>query len=151
MNDLRCWLALAGMAASAAAGVPALAADHGKDMFVAVCEACHGEGGVGTEGVAPPLVDPALWSRLGDKAPAYLAGVLAGGLSGKISANGIDYIGLVMPPQSEAGSSKELAAVANYVLKDLNGLASVADAAGIDAALNAPQSHKQLRALREGR
>lgn len=138
------------MVAFGASVSPALAADHGKDMFVAVCEACHGEGGVGTEGVAPPLVDPDLWSRLGDKAPAYLAGVLAGGLSGKISAKGIDYIGLVMPPQSEGASAEELAAVANYVLKDLNGLSATTDAADIHAALKAPQTHKQLRAMREG-
>lgn len=150
MSDLHRWLALAGMAAFAASGAPALAADHGKEMFVTVCEACHGEGGIGTEGVAPPLVDPELWSRLGDKAPSYIAGVLAGGLSGKISAKGIDYIGLVMPPQSEAGSAEELAAVANYVLKDLNGLSGTTDAAAIDAALKAPQAHKQLRAMREG-
>ncbi|MDQ0322730.1 mono/diheme cytochrome c family protein [Pararhizobium capsulatum DSM 1112] len=150
MSDRHGLFALAAMALITVSPAPALAADHGKDMFVAVCEACHGEGGVGTEGVAPPLVDPALWSRLGDKAPTYIAGVLAGGLSGKISANGIDYIGLVMPPQTEAGSLEELTAVANYVLKDLNGLGSFAHTATIDAALKAPQAHKQLRAMREG-
>lgn len=139
------------MAAFAASNAPAWAADHGQNLFMNVCEACHGKGGVGTAGIAPPLVDADLWSRLGDKAPTYIANILAGGMSGKITALGVDYIGLVMPPQSEVASAEELTAVANYVLKDLNGLSQAADAADIHAALKAPRTHKQLRAMREGK
>ena len=49
---------------------------------------CHQLGGVGSPGVAPPLVDGELWGALGDKAERYFAGVLIGGLSGTIAADG---------------------------------------------------------------
>ncbi|PJI44957.1 MAG: cytochrome C [Rhizobium sp.] len=121
----------------------------GEAKFASVCAACHGDKGVGTEGLAPPLVDPALWQALGDKAPRYIAGVMAGGMSGKITANGIDYVGLVMPPQAELGAD-DLVAVAAYVLKELNGLPAGPDKAEVEAALAQPPSHKELRALRKG-
>ena len=81
--------------------VPALAdaGETGEALFSSICAACHGDQGQGTAGIAPPLVDPTLWQGLGDKAPVYIAGVMAGGMSGKINANGVDYIGLVMPTQ----------------------------------------------------
>jgi len=136
-------LALAA-AALAAATVPSVAAD-GKAVFETVCVACHQPGGVGAPGLAPPLVDPELWSRLGDKAGAYVTGVLVSGLSGKIDAAGQTYIGVAMPSQ-EALSDEELVAVATYVLHDLNHL---------DVAIPAPPraeppSHKALRTLRKG-
>ena len=121
----------------------------GEATFASVCAACHGDKGVGTEGLAPPLVDPALWQALGDKAPRYIASVMAGGMSGRITANGIDYIGLVMPPQTQLGAD-DLAAVAGYVLKELNGLPAGPDKAMVEAALAQPPSHKELRALRKG-
>ncbi|BBE72414.1 c-type cytochrome [Oharaeibacter diazotrophicus] len=131
-------------AALAALVAPALAAD-GKAVFETVCVACHQEGGVGAPGLAPPLVDPELWSRLGDKAGAYVTGVLVAGLSGKIEAVGQTYVGVAMPSQ-EALSDEELVAVATYVLHDLNHL---------DVAIPAPPradppSHKALRAMRKG-
>ncbi|MFG1419267.1 cytochrome c [Xanthobacter sp. V0B-10] len=132
------------------ASAPAGAEDLGRGFFNSVCAACHGEGGVGTEGLAPPLVDAELWARLGDKAPAYVSGVLASGLSGRITANGQDYIGLVMPPQAEAGTPEQLAAAATYVLQELNRTTQKVTPAQVEAALKAPLAHKQLRALREG-
>ncbi|GEO84123.1 MULTISPECIES: c-type cytochrome [Alphaproteobacteria] len=125
------------------------AEETGEAMFASICAACHGDKGVGIEGLAPPLVDPALWQTLGDKAPLYIAGVMAGGMSGKITANGIDYIGLVMPTQAEHGADA-LAAIAAYVLKDLNGLAAGPSTATVEAALKTPPTHKELRATRKG-
>lgn len=129
---------------------PVLADDLGKEFFATVCAACHGEGGVGTDGLAPPLVDAELWDALGDKSPAYIAGVMANGLSGKITVNGQDYIGLVMPPQTESGTPEELVAAANYVLQELNGKPQKVSIADLDAASTPPLTHKQLRALRAG-
>lgn len=128
---------------------PALAGD-GAELFADNCAACHGEAGVGVEGLAPPLADAKLWSTLGEKAPAYLAGVMASGLSGKITAKGIDYVGLVMPPQSEIADG-DLAAIGAYLLKDLNGLALAPDEAAIAAAKAQPPTHKALQAMRKGK
>jgi nitrite reductase (NO-forming) len=149
MNRLHGWAAT--MAALLLIASPSVshAGAAGEATFASVCAACHGDKGVGTEGLAPPLVDPALWQALGDKAPRYIAGVMAGGMSGKITANGIDYVGLVMPPQAELGAD-DLVAVAAYVLKELNGLPAGPDKADVEAALAAPPSHKELRALRKG-
>ncbi len=121
------------------------AAADGKAVFAEVCTACHQEGGKGAPGLAPPLVDPALWSRLGAKAADYVTGVLISGLSGQIEANGELYVGLVMPSQTHL-SDEEIVAVAEYVLNDLNGLGVT-----VGAPPRAhPPGHKALRTMRAG-
>ncbi|MCX5497248.1 cytochrome c [Kaistia dalseonensis] len=99
---------------------PALA-DGGRALFNDNCSGCHQIGGIGSPGLAPPLVDPALFSAFGANAPAYVAGVLLGGLSGQIVANGETYTGLAMPSQSWL-TDEELAELTNYVLGELNGM-----------------------------
>ena len=67
-------------------------------------------------------------------------------MSGKISAQGQLYIGLVMPPQSHLPSD-ELAQVASYLL-NLNGVKATVTAADVEQARSPAQTHAQLRALR---
>ncbi|MBD9375433.1 cytochrome c [Rhizobium sp. ARZ01] len=124
-------------------------ANSETDLFAKTCATCHGEKGVGTQGLAPPLQNAELWSRLGDKAPHYIAGVMVGGMSGKITANGEDYIGLVMPPMSSV-PSEDLALIAGYVLQTLNGVMSAPDKALVDGMKTKPLSHKELRNMRKG-
>lgn len=127
---------------------PALAAGQGETVFNQVCAACHQPGGVGAPGLAPSLVDPPFWQRMGAGAPGYVAGVLVGGLSGTIEARGETLMGLVMPSQ-ESLSDADLAAAATYVLKDLNGIGAGVDPAAVAAARKAPPSHAALRAQRK--
>ncbi|MTH78027.1 c-type cytochrome [Paracoccus aestuariivivens] len=97
---------------------PALGQDaDGAQLFADNCAACHNDGGTGNPGLAPPLNRPAFWDALGDKAPDYLAGVLASGLTGKITVDGEMYVGLIMPAQT-ALSEQEAATVANWVLHE---------------------------------
>lgn len=131
-----------------AVAVPALAAD-GAEVFESVCAACHQSGGTGAPGLAPPLVDPALWQRLGDKAPEYVANVMIAGLTGTITAGGQGYYGLAMPSQ-EYLSDEELLAAAAYVLQDLAGSKLAVTPEAIAAARAAPLGHKALIALRKG-
>lgn len=131
------------------AGAGALAAADGAQVFADVCAACHGEAGVGTPGLAPPLQDPALWQRLGDRAPDYIGAVVVSGLSGNLTVQGMGYYGLVMPPQTDLGDA-ELAAVTSYVLGTLAGLDASLTEADIAAHRAAPQPHKALMALRGG-
>jgi len=121
----------------------------GAQVFADVCAACHGEGGIGTPGVAPPLVDPPLWAKLGEKAPEFVAGVVISGLSGTLMSQGVGYYGLVMPPQSDL-SDADLAAASTYVLGTLAGLDLEVTEADIAAQRVAPHSHKALMSLRGG-
>lgn len=131
-------------------GISALAvADDGAALFAQHCSGCHGPQAVGIEGIAPPLHNPELWQSLDAQAPRYIAGVMSGGLSGTLNVAGLDYMGLVMPPQSQIDSA-QLASIAGYVLGELNGVASAPDAALIDQLKAAPLSHKELRAIRKG-
>lgn len=136
-----------GLALAVLIAPPAFAGE-GEAVFTQVCAACHQPGGVGAPGLAPSLVDPPFWQRLGEAAPGYVAGVLLGGLSGTIQARGETFMGLVMPAQ-ESLSDAQLAAAATYVLKDLNGIGGGVDASAIAAVRKAVPSHAALRAQRK--
>ncbi|MGK9231769.1 cytochrome c [Inquilinus limosus] len=130
------------------AAAPMASAQDGKALFDSVCAACHQAGGVGNPGIAPPLNDAAFWQRLGDQAPAYVAGVMASGLSGTIMSGGQVYAGLVMPPQ--AMSDEELAAIGSYLLGTLNQTGHAVDPGLIARTRGAPPSHSALQKLRKG-
>ena len=122
----------------------------GATIFAETCAACHGDAGVGAPGLAPPLDLADFWAALGDKGPDYLAGVLAAGLSGRITAAGVDYIGLAMPAQPEL-SDADAAEVATYVLATLGGQSGAAVSPEVVAGVRAaPPSHADLRATRKG-
>lgn len=74
--------------------------------------------------------------------------MLLGGLSGQIVANGEVYAGLAMPSQSSM-TDEELAAVANYVLGELNGLEARLVASTVAQMRVQPPSHVELQALRQ--
>lgn len=125
------------------------AASDGHDKFVANCSGCHGENAEGVEGMAPPLKNPDLWARLGDKRSEYVAGVVTGGMSGALQSDGNNYEGLVMPPQDFIDTA-DLVDIAHYVLNEVNHVDGGPDAALIDKLKNAPQSHEELHKLRNG-
>ncbi|MBW8298990.1 MAG: cytochrome c [Hydrogenophaga sp.] len=137
-------LLLAGLGAPAAA-----LAEDGASLFEASCSACHQSGGIGNPGIAPPLNDPALWQRLGSRAPDYVAGVMISGMSGTITAGGQMYAGLIMPSHA-AITDAELAAIGTYILSTVNATGLALDAAHLEAARQAKPSHADLRKLRKG-
>jgi mono/diheme cytochrome c family protein len=128
--------------------VAALAAD-GEALFDASCAACHQHGGTGSAGLAPPLVDKALWDRLGSAAAAYIQGVMLAGLSGSIEVDGQQYVGLVMPSQGRM-TDDELAAIGTYVLSTLNAVSRPKLTATTVAMFrSAPPTHAALREMRK--
>ncbi|PZQ49909.1 MAG: hypothetical protein DI556_10680 [Rhodovulum sulfidophilum] len=138
------------LVAVAMAALPGAALADGASIFADTCAACHGEAGVGNPGLAPPLDLADFWAGLGDKAPAYVAGVISSGLTGRINAAGIDYIGLAMPAQAHL-SDAEAAEVATYVLATLGGLSgATVSTEMMTADRAAPPSHADLRAMRKG-
>jgi len=134
--------------AAAPSGRAAAAVD-GAPLFNQSCALCHQAGGVGSPGLAPPLIDAQLWGRLGARASEYVAGVMLVGFSGTIEVGGTTFTGLVMPPQDRM-SDEELAAIGSYVLSTLNGVHVELMAAEVAKLRAAPPTHAQLRALRRG-
>ncbi len=142
MNNVFHALVLAGCSV---AGL-AWADSPGKTLFTQSCSACHGENAAGIVGLAPPLDNQPLWQALGTKAPDYIVGVMLNGLSGRIVSQGMDYFS-VMPPQAHL-SNDDLAAIAGYVLKEVNGLSSAPDVTAVNSARTTKLTHKDLRSLR---
>lgn len=87
-------------------------------LFTQTCGACHGKGGVGIPGMAPPLAG-AEWAKAGKPdSRLYVPEIILNGLSGKLVAAGRTYQG-VMPAQKQR-KDDEIAVLANYVLAKLN-------------------------------
>lgn len=142
-------LGAAAFAAAICAALPSAVLADGATLFEDNCTACHAAGGVGTPGLAPPLNLHDFWAKLGDKAPGYISGVIAAGLTGKIAAGGMDYIGLAMPAQEHL-TDEEAAEVATYVLTTFGGVEAVVTSEQIATARATPPSHADLRKIRKG-
>lgn len=128
---------------------PQGAAAQATSAFATTCAACHGQNAEGIPGFAPPLKDTALWTQLGAAAPEYLAGVMISGLSGTIEAAGQTYAGMAMPAQAQL-SDKDLLAIAEYVLREVNGLELTLTPEVLAAARASPPTHEALLELRDG-
>ncbi|WP_077035532.1 cytochrome c [Pelomonas sp. KK5] len=116
-------------------------------VFDRACVACHQAGGKGMPGMAPALAGPLAPILAKPEGKRYLSGVLLNGLSGKIVSDGNTFMG-AMASQA-AMSDAELAEVANYITKDLNGAATSFTAEDFATARAAKIPHKELRELRE--
>ncbi|MDR3159658.1 MAG: cytochrome c [Zoogloeaceae bacterium] len=128
----------------------ALAAQDGADLFRQNCAPCHAEKGAGAAGLAPPLQNAELWRVLGEDSAYYLLAVMRGGLSGRIRSQGLDYIGLAMPPQAHV-KPEEMQEIARYVLETLNGAKANVSFALLAEVAKASPSHKELRSARNGK
>lgn len=128
---------------------PALAEDASLDpaeQFETHCAACHGEAGVGTPGLAPPLDRPEFWGALGDNAPKYLAGVVAKGFNMTVTVRGETFTGMIMPPPAGIPDD-ELAAAATYVVATLGQTDKTVTGADVAAAREGV-SNDDLKAMR---
>lgn len=86
----------------------------GKELFVANCSACHGEGGLGVEGAIPPLAKSDFLKKLSSqKNRTELIHIPLNGKKGKIVVNGKPFDG-EMPAFTEI-TDAELAEVLSYV------------------------------------
>jgi mono/diheme cytochrome c family protein len=111
--------------ASALAGVAVgvCAQPSGAEIYATRCVACHQAGGVGTPGLAPPLVANVGRHAASPEGQQYLVRVLLHGLAGSIVVNGVRYVGAM--PQAQL-SNPELVAVLAYVLSDIEKVDGVA-------------------------
>ena len=78
----------------------------GEEVYTAACSSCHQPGGAGLAGTFPPLVDN---PNIADD--AYIADVIANGLSGPVTVNGETIVG-VMPAQSTLDDADTTAVIA---------------------------------------
>ena len=111
--------------ASALGGVAAgvCAQPSGAEIYASRCIACHQAGGVGTPGLAPPLVANVGRHAASSEGHEYLVRVLLHGLAGSITVNGVRYVGAM--PQAQL-ANPELVAVMVHVLKDIEKVDDVA-------------------------
>jgi mono/diheme cytochrome c family protein len=123
----------------------AVAADD-QELFAANCAVCHQIDGSGIAGLAPPLKGE-VWQKLGERARAYLAGVMLSGLAG-VPLDGQIYTA-AMPPWSHL-SDADLAAIGSFVLQKLNAEKTSLDAATVAAARAANRDGGALEKLRAG-
>lgn len=95
--------------------VKAEATQEGERLYQR-CAACHLPNGAGVPGAFPPL-GPQL-SIFAESAAGrtYLVLVVARGLAGALTVDGMTYNG-VMPPQAPPMSESEIAAVLNFVIR----------------------------------
>ncbi|MDH2432346.1 cytochrome c [Pokkaliibacter sp. MBI-7] len=147
-NSLSAMLLVSGLLLGALPATAVHAAEAGKALFDQRCAACHQAAGVGAPGLAPPLVDAALWQGLGKRAQEYFFTVLNSGLSGTIEVDGVGYYGLVMPTQADL-SAEQMGQLMNYVLNDLNQTGTTLDAGVLEQARANPLSHTDVRAIRK--
>jgi mono/diheme cytochrome c family protein len=123
------------------------AAADGASLYSENCIACHQAGGVGTPGLAPPLVSETL-KKAGRVQRDYVPLVIIHGLSGPIKVKGQLYAS-AMPPRGDF-SDDDVAGLANYVAQDLNGLKQFNPLAAADVALlrKTTVDHQTLRDMR---
>lgn len=141
-------IASAGLAAVLLSGPIAQAQQvKGADVYNTACMMCHQAQAQGAAGLAPPLKG-SYWDKLG-KLPGYVPGVLLAGMHGPLATDDGQFNG-VMPTQNRL-SDAEIAAVSNYVVREVNGqAASPAVAAGDVTALRAkPPTVSELRGMRK--
>jgi mono/diheme cytochrome c family protein len=112
MNARELGIRLVALAAIAAAATPAHAAD-GAVVFSQNCLMCHQSGGAGLAGQFPRLAGRAALIGGKPKSRGYLIDLLTYGMTGTITVDGQDIIGL-MPPFAQL-SDEDVAAVLNYV------------------------------------
>jgi nitrite reductase (NO-forming) len=137
---------LAAVAALALPGPAAAQNADGAALFEAHCAVCHGAGGIGTPGLAPPLDRPDFWQALGDDAPKYVSGVVTKGLTMQITVRGEQFAGMMMPPVPGT-SDEELATIATWVLSSLGKTDKAVTPGDIAAARNGT-TMADLKAMR---
>jgi mono/diheme cytochrome c family protein len=104
----------AGLMIACVCSAAAFAADGAK-VYAEICQVCHQVAGVGSPGLAPPLVSPTIASAA-NKQKDYLAMVVIDGLSGTLPLADGSFITSAMPPQREL-NDEDVAAVVNYVFR----------------------------------
>lgn len=118
----------------------------GAALFSENCVACHQAGGIGTPGLAPPLVSDTL-KKAAEVERLYPALVVIHGLSGPIKVKGQLFVS-AMPPRGDL-SDEQVADLVNYVEGELNGVkATPVAAADVAAARKTEIDHQKLRDMR---
>ena len=95
------------------AAPPAFAAPNGAKIFQDQCEFCHQAGGVGVPGQFPRLAGRAGVIASSPEGRDFLITLLLNGMSGHITADGQDILGLM--PSFATMADGDVAAVLTYV------------------------------------
>ena len=104
----------------------------GKQLYTAICGACHQPTGLGQEGLAPPVAN----SEWVQGPESRLIRIVLQGVSGPISVNGKDY-NLDMPGLGLAFTDEQIAQILSYTRRDFGNSASVIEPATVAKIRNA--------------
>lgn len=108
----------------------------GKNVYAAVCFACHQATGLGLPPVFPPLVGSEWVTGSEDR----LIRIVLHGLQGPVKVKGTEYNGVMLPTGPGSGfnlSVEKVAAVITYVRKEYGSGASAVSAAKVAEVLSA--------------
>lgn len=98
----------------------------GKQLYVAICAACHQPAGQGQEGLAPPIANSE-WATGPD---GRLIRIVLQGVGGPMTVNGKEY-NLDMPGLGAAFTDEQIAQILSYIRRDLGNLAPVVETATV--------------------
>ena len=135
----------AAVAIAAIAWTAAAQAADGAQVFAGTCQACHAESGVGTPGLAPPLVSPVI-ANAATKQKDYPTMVVLNGLTGSIPLAAGGTMSSAMAPQ-QGLSDDEVAAVVSYLYR-LNHAKTVIKPADVARVRAQPASGDDLKRMR---
>lgn len=135
-----------GVALALTCSSTALASD-GARVFADTCQACHQPGGVGSPGLAPPLVSLVI-ANAANKQKDYAVMVVLNGLSGPLTLADGQMIASAMPPQ-QGLSDEDIAAVVGYVFR-LNRAKTQIKPADIARVRTQAIGSDELRRIRSG-
>jgi mono/diheme cytochrome c family protein len=93
----------------------------GEALFKQHCSACHQADGSGTPGLAPPLANALTRQLAAPRGGEFLAQVLVAGMAGPLTSMGQSYNSAM--PGVASLPDDEIATIANYVARALNGAA----------------------------
>jgi len=122
-------------------------ADTGEQVFAQHCAVCHQAEAQGMAGLAPPLKG-SQWIRFA-RQREYIPGVPMVGMFGSLALENGTFTG-AMPTQNRL-SDEEIAAVINYLFKQVNHIEDWVDVSTIEIAelRKNPPTVAKLRALRK--
>ncbi len=98
----------------------------GKQLYLAICAACHQPTGLGQEGLAPPLA-ASDWAAGPE---GRLVRIALQGIGGPLSVNGKEYA-LDMPGLGQVLNDEQIAQILSFVRRDLGNEASVVSTATV--------------------
>lgn len=101
--------------------------DTGRQLYTAICAACHQPNGLGQEGLAPPVANSE-WSTGPE---GRLIRIVLQGVGGPMTVNGRQY-SLEMPGLGAVLNDEQIAQILSFMRRDLGNVAPVVETSAVE-------------------